>query len=327
MEMFIDDLVDVFAINIAVPDFVGIDHEHRAEFAAVKATGRIDAHLALAGKPQLLDPGLGVLANFGGIAASAALFAAVALVGAEKDVVFVKGHAIALHIFRTEGIVSALRNVQNPFMRHYSPIDRFLIHADTALRTIAGKPPATHRPYPAQEINDIEMDESQKRHVAALMRVNHAGEVSAQALYQGQSITARNPQVREKLEQAALEENDHLVWTANRLRELGAGASLLNPLWYAGSFAIGAFAGALGDRWNLGFLAETEHQVVKHLDEHIDRLPQSDLRSQAILQQMKVDEARHATTALDHGGGKLPLPVRKLMLAMSKIMTRTAYRI
>ena len=225
------------------------------------------------------------------------------------------------------GIVSAMRNVQNVFMRHYSPIDRFLIHADTALRTIAGKPPATHRPYPADEISDIDLDENQKKHVAALMRVNHAGEVSAQALYQGQSITARNQQVREKLEQAALEENDHLVWTENRLRELGAGTSLLNPLWYAGSFAIGAFAGTLGDRWNLGFLAETEHQVVKHLDEHIDKLPQNDRRSQAILQQMKVDEARHATTALDNGGGELPTPVRKLMQAMSKVMTRTAYRI
>lgn len=225
------------------------------------------------------------------------------------------------------GIVSAMRNVQNAFMRQYSPFDRFLIHADTALRTIVGKPQATHRPYPANDISDIEMDEKQKKHVAALMRVNHAGEVSAQALYQGQSITARNHQVREKLEQAALEENDHLVWTANRLRELGAGASLLNPLWYAGSFAVGAFAGALGDRWNLGFLAETEHQVVKHLDEHIDELPQNDRRSQAILHQMKADEARHATTALDHGAGELPLPVKKLMQAMSKVMTRTAYRI
>ena len=225
------------------------------------------------------------------------------------------------------GIVSAMRNVQNILMRHYSPIDRFLIHADTALRTIAGKPPATHRPYPADEISDIDLDDNQKKHVAALMRVNHAGEVSAQALYQGQSITACNHHVREKLEQAALEENDHLVWTANRLRELGAGTSLLNPLWYAGSFAIGAFAGTLGDRWNLGFLAETEHQVVKHLDEHIDKLPHNDRRSQAILQQMKVDEARHATTALDNGGGELPTPIRKLMQAMSKVMTRTAYRI
>lgn len=210
-------------------------------------------------------------------------------------------------------------------MRHYSPIDQLLIHADTALRTVAGKPLATHRSYPADNFEDISMDTADSRHVAGLMRVNHSGEVSAQALYQGQSITARNNEVREKLEQAALEENDHLVWTENRLHELGERTSLLNPIWYAGSFAIGAFAGALGDRWNLGFLAETEHQVVKHLDEHIVQLPDSDKRSRAILQQMKADEARHATIALDHGGKPLPTPVRKLMQAMSRVMTRTAY--
>jgi len=212
-------------------------------------------------------------------------------------------------------------------MRHYSPIDQFLIHADTALRTLAGKPLATHRPYPADDIEDCTMDAAESKHVAGLMRVNHSGEVSAQALYQGQSITARNKAVREKLQQAAQEENDHLVWTENRLQELGEHTSLLNPLWYMGSFAIGAFAGALGDKWNLGFLAETEHQVVRHLDEHLNKIPASDRRSRAILEQMKIDEARHATTALDHGGAALPLPVKKLMQAMSKVMTRTAYRV
>jgi ubiquinone biosynthesis monooxygenase Coq7 len=212
-------------------------------------------------------------------------------------------------------------------MRHYSPIDQFLIHADTALRTLAGRPLATHRPYPADDIEDCTMDAAESKHVAGLMRVNHSGEVSAQALYQGQSITARNKAVREKLQQAAQEENDHLVWTENRLQELGEHTSLLNPLWYMGSFAIGAFAGALGDKWNLGFLAETEHQVVRHLDEHLNKIPASDKRSRAILEQMKIDEARHATTALDHGGAALPLPVKKLMQAMSKVMTRTAYRV
>lgn len=212
-------------------------------------------------------------------------------------------------------------------MRHYSPIDHFLIHADTALRTLVGKPQATHRPYPADDQEECPLEEAESRHVAGLMRVNHAGEVSAQALYQGQAITARNDEVREKLQQAAMEENDHLVWTENRLRELGERTSLLNPLWYAGSFAIGAFAGALGDKWNLGFLAETEHQVVKHLDEHLGQIPACDRRSRAILEQMKIDEARHATTALDHGGATLPTPVKKLMQAMSKVMTRSAYRI
>jgi ubiquinone biosynthesis monooxygenase Coq7 len=210
-------------------------------------------------------------------------------------------------------------------MRHYSPIDRFLINADTALRTVIGKPLATQRPYPAEDVEDCPMDSAESRHVAGLMRVNHAGEVSAQALYQGQSITARNKQVREKLERAALEENDHLVWTENRLKELGERTSLLNPVWYAGSFTIGALAGALGDKWNLGFLAETEHQVVEHLDKHINEIPSSDNRSRVILQQMKNDEARHAATALDHGGEPLPTPVKKLMQAMSKVMTRTAY--
>ena len=210
-------------------------------------------------------------------------------------------------------------------MRHYSLIDQFLMHTDTALRTVAGKPQPTHRPYPAEDQEECPLEAAESRRVAGLMRVNHSGEVSAQALYQGQSITARNDEVREKLQQAALEENDHLVWTENRLQELGERTSLLNPLWYAGSFAIGAFAGALGDKWNLGFLAETEHQVVKHLDEHLGKIPASDERSRVILEQMKIDEAKHATTALDHGGAKLPTPVKLLMQAMSKVMTRTAY--
>ena len=210
-------------------------------------------------------------------------------------------------------------------MRHYSPIDQFLMHADTALRTVAGKPKATHRPYPADDQEECPLEASESRQVAGLMRVNHSGEVSAQALYQGQSITARNQEVREKLQEAAQEENDHLLWTENRLKELGERTSLLNPVWYAGSFAIGAFAGALGDKWNLGFLAETEHQVVRHLDEHLQKLPECDKRSRAILEQMKIDEAQHATTALNHGGAPLPAPVKKLMQAMSRVMTRSAY--
>ncbi len=210
-------------------------------------------------------------------------------------------------------------------MRHYSPIDQFLIHADTALRTVLGKPQATPRPYPAEDLEECPLNASESRNVAGLMRVNHSGEVSAQALYQGQSITARNEEVRDKLQQAAMEENDHLVWTENRLHELGERTSLLNPFWYAGSFAIGAFAGALGDKWNLGFLAETEHQVVKHLDDHLGKLPECDQRSRAILEQMKIDEAKHATTAVDHGGESLPTPVKKLMQAMSRVMTRSAY--
>jgi len=215
----------------------------------------------------------------------------------------------------------------NSSKRNYTLIDQWLMHTDTALRTILGKPVVTQRSYPAENIDDCELSDSDRRHIAGLMRVNHSGEVSAQALYQGQSITARNAEVKSKLEQAALEENDHLAWTENRLHELGDRTSLLNPLWYAGSFAIGALAGALGDKWNLGFLAETEHQVVQHLEQHLEKLPDRDKRSRAILEQMKVDEARHATTALNHGGRELPTPVKKLMRAMSKVMTRSAYRV
>ena len=213
----------------------------------------------------------------------------------------------------------------NTSKRNYTLVDQWLMHTDTALRTVAGKPVVTQRDYPAEDIDDCELDDSDRKHIAGLMRVNHSGEVSAQALYQGQSITARNEDVRSKLEQAALEENDHLVWTENRLHELNDHTSYLNPVWYAGSFAIGALAGALGDKWNLGFLAETEHQVVRHLDEHMEKLPAKDCRSKAILEQMKTDETKHATTALDHGAAELPTPVKKLMQAMSKVMTRSAY--
>lgn len=212
-------------------------------------------------------------------------------------------------------------------MRHYSPIDRLLMQADTALKTVAGKPEATQREYPAEGIDDTELSERERRHVAGLMRVNHAGEVSAQALYQGQSITSKNAEVRHKLQEAAAEENDHLVWTENRLHELGDRTSLLKPFWYAGSFTLGALAGAIGDKWNLGFLAETEKQVIKHLDSHLDQLPDSDRRSQAVLEQMKIDEAKHATTAIEHGGAELPGPVKKMMALMSKVMTKTAYYI
>ncbi len=212
-------------------------------------------------------------------------------------------------------------------MRDYTPIDRLLMNVDTALRTVAGKPLVTRRSNPAEAVEECELTDQECKQVAGLMRVNHAGEVSAQALYQGQALTARNNQVREKLEQAALEENDHLAWTESRLQELGDRTSYLNPVWYTSSLAIGAFAGALGDKWNLGFLAETEHQVVRHLDSHLEELPKQDQRSRAILEQMRIDEARHATTALNHGGADLPVPVKGLMSLMSKVMTKTTYRI
>jgi ubiquinone biosynthesis monooxygenase Coq7 len=212
-------------------------------------------------------------------------------------------------------------------MRNYTLFDQLIMSADTALRTLLGEPIVTEREYPANNISDAEFSEQEKKHIAGLMRVNHSGEVSAQALYQGQSLTSGNREIKEKLQQAALEENDHLNWTRNRINELGGHTSFLNPLWYGGSFAIGAFAGAIGDKWNLGFLAETEHQVVEHLESHLNKLPGGDLRSRAILEQMKTDELKHATTAIEHGAAELPPPVKKLMAAMSKVMTGTTYYI
>jgi 3-demethoxyubiquinol 3-hydroxylase len=169
------------------------------------------------------------------------------------------------------------------------------------------------------------MAEAQRQHAAALMRVNHTGEVCAQALYQGQALTARSSRAQDALQRAAHEETEHLAWTAGRIEELGGRKSLLNPLWYAGSFALGAAAGLLGDRWNLGFLAETERQVVEHLDGHLQRLPVEDRRSRAIVEEMRLDESRHATTAHVHGAAELPLPARALMRVASSVMTRASY--
>ncbi|MCW8855677.1 MAG: 2-polyprenyl-3-methyl-6-methoxy-1,4-benzoquinone monooxygenase [Gammaproteobacteria bacterium] len=212
-------------------------------------------------------------------------------------------------------------------MRHYSAFDQIISQADHALRTVLGKPGITERPDPSAGINESKLSDKERKQSAGLMRVNHAGEVSAQALYQGQALTARLEEVRSSMERAALEENDHLVWTEKRLEDLGDHKSFLNPLWYTGSFALGAFAGAIGDKWSLGFVAETEHQVIRHLDEHLQKLPASDARSKAILQQMKEDEAHHATIALEGGGAELPWPVKKIMQAMSKVMTTTSYYI
>ncbi|MBI3773787.1 MAG: 2-polyprenyl-3-methyl-6-methoxy-1,4-benzoquinone monooxygenase [Gammaproteobacteria bacterium] len=212
-------------------------------------------------------------------------------------------------------------------MRHYSPIDHLLFNVDQAVRTIFGQPQITERPDPAADVPETELSDAERKLAAGLMRVNHAGEVSAQGLYQGQALTARLPEVREKMERAALEENDHLAWCERRVHELGERVSLLNPFWYAGSFAIGAIAGLAGDKWSLGFVAETEHQVIKHLDDHLAQLPPQDQKSRVIVEQMKVDEAHHATVALEHGGAPLPEPIKKVMALTSKVMTETAFRI
>ncbi|SDU08061.1 2-polyprenyl-3-methyl-6-methoxy-1,4-benzoquinone monooxygenase [Geopseudomonas guangdongensis] len=211
--------------------------------------------------------------------------------------------------------------------RHYSPADRLLLQADAALRTLLPFSGQPNRPSPAQAHPDSALDEAQARHVCGLMRINHTGEVCAQALYQGQALTAKLPAVRQAMEQAADEEIDHLAWCEQRIRELGGRPSLLNPLFYGLSFGIGATAGAISDRISLGFVAATEDQVVKHLDQHLAELPTGDARSQAILEQMREDELQHATAALDAGGLRFPAPIKAGMSLLSKVMTKTTYRI
>ena len=203
-------------------------------------------------------------------------------------------------------------------------LDRLIVSFDRGLRTLFA-PAMSVRGTPGEDLPEADMDSAARRHAAALMRVNHVGETCAQALYQGQALTARTSGAHDALERAAQEETEHLAWTEQRINELGGRKSLLNPVWYAGSFALGAAAGLLGDRWNLGFLAETERQVVSHLSSHMRTLPQEDLKSRAIVEEMRGDEARHATAAIEHGAAELPAPARLLMRLASRVMTRTAY--
>lgn len=212
-----------------------------------------------------------------------------------------------------------------PAARAFDPFDRLLIEAQRALDSIAGQPVA-ERPNPAAGTAEVVLDEPERRHAAGLMRINHVGEVCAQALYSGQAAVARDPTTRADLLAAAAEETDHLAWCADRLRELDSRPSLLNPLWYAGSFAIGAMAGLRGDGWNLGFVVETERQVEAHLGEHLESLPEADLRSRAIIRVMKDDEARHADHAEAAGAKPLPPPIPTLMAAASNLMKAIAYR-
>ncbi len=208
--------------------------------------------------------------------------------------------------------------------RHYTPTDRLIGSVDQALRTLFGANSAT-RPYPAAGIAETVEQPAERRRAAALMRVNHSGEVAAQALYQGQAAVAAGASTQSALTEAAQEETDHLAWCATRIQELGGRTSLLNPLWYAGSFAIGALAGLAGDRTSLGFVAETERQVVEHLEGHLHRLPATDARTRAIVQQMTADEERHGHNALSAGGAELPAIARAMMKVTARIMTRTAY--
>lgn len=211
--------------------------------------------------------------------------------------------------------------------RRLSFADLLLTNADKALRTLAPGKVTHQRPSPADRAEDDPMSEAERRHAAGLMRVNHSGEVCAQALYQGQALTARLPGIRAEMERAANEEVDHLAWCQERLDNLGSHTSLLNPLWYGMSFGIGAAAGLIGDKVSLGFVAATEEQVCKHLESHLQTLPEQDKKSRAVVSAMLEDEARHAHMALSSGGARFPTPVKKIMSSVSRAMTKSSYRI
>ncbi len=210
-------------------------------------------------------------------------------------------------------------------VRTYTTTDVVFLLADDALTTLFGRPRTTGRENPGATVDEGRLSSFEKAQSARLMRVNHSGEVCAQALYRSQALTARSDALKKRMVQAAREENDHLRWCEDRIETLGGKKSLLNPIWYAGSFALGAVAGLIGDRWNLGFLAETERQVEKHLEGHLDRLPESDARSRAVVRQMKEDELSHATSALQAGAAELPGPVKTWMRLTSRVMTKTSH--
>jgi ubiquinone biosynthesis monooxygenase Coq7 len=211
--------------------------------------------------------------------------------------------------------------------RRYSLMDRMIIGLDEGLATLWQAPVTSNRPSPATVVDEIPLTAQEQRLVEGLMRVNHSGEVSAQALYQGQSLTARDAAIAESMKQSAVEEVDHLVWCEQRILELGGHTSYLNPVWYAGSLLFGAVAGVCGDRWSLGFITETERQVVRHLQGHLERLPVNDRKSRAILEQMKLDESHHATVALEAGAAELPGLVKRFMRLTSRLMTWSSYRL
>ena len=208
-----------------------------------------------------------------------------------------------------------------------SPLDHLIVQADRALRTLAPGKPCHERPSPSQSVNETELTDSERKHAAGLMHVNHTGEVCAQALYQGQAITAKLPQIRAEMEAAADEEIDHLAWCDERVQKLGSHTSVLNPLWYGMSFGLGATAGLISDKVSLGFVAAVEDQVCQHLESHLQQLPEQDEKSRAIVKQMLLDEAEHAQTALDAGGLRFPAPIKAGMALVSKFMTKSSYHI
>lgn len=210
-------------------------------------------------------------------------------------------------------------------IRQYSFLDKLCLSVDQAVRALSHNVETSGEVYPAKHLAQVKLDDTQSRHVAGLMRVNHAGEICAQALYHGQGVVSRSEDVQVKMRQAAMEEGDHLYWCQMRIEELGSHTSYLNPLWYAGSFCIGMVAGMVGDAWSLGFVAETERQVIKHLTGHQVQLPAQDIRSHAILQRMEQDEAKHRDEAIASGARELPKAIKSVMNVVSKVMVKTAY--
>ncbi|HTM63179.1 MAG TPA: 2-polyprenyl-3-methyl-6-methoxy-1,4-benzoquinone monooxygenase [Gammaproteobacteria bacterium] len=209
--------------------------------------------------------------------------------------------------------------------RNFTVLDKLCLGIDQALKALTNQPQTSGVPYPAKETADLEMTDQQRKHSASLMRINHAGEVCAQALYHGQAVASRSNEVQEKMQQAALEEGDHLYWCKKRLDELDSHTSYLNPLWYAGSFCIGMAAGMIGDKWSLGFVVETERQVIKHLSGHMAILPMQDQRSYEILKRMEQDEAHHRDQAVEAGAHELPDYIKSVMALTSKVMVKAAY--
>jgi ubiquinone biosynthesis monooxygenase Coq7 len=211
--------------------------------------------------------------------------------------------------------------------RNLTPLDRMLSGVNNALRTVATRAGKSPRPYPAANIDEADLDQRQRAHAAGLMRVNHAGEVAAQGLYQGHAAVAKDHKVETQMQRAANEEFDHLAWCEQRIDELGERPSRLSPLWYGGAFVMGAASGMFGDKWSLGFIAETEQQVCDHLDSHLARLPANDARSRAIVTTMRDEEAEHGQNAMEAGAAKLPRPLRHMMKLTARLMTTTAYRV
>lgn len=209
--------------------------------------------------------------------------------------------------------------------RYYTFFDRICLNIDQALRSLTDNTKSTGKAHPAKGVDETHLTDDQRKHSAALMRINHAGEICAQALYHGQGMVSRSEDIQAKMQEAALEEGDHLVWCKNRIDELGSHTSYLNPLWYAGSFCIGMAAGMVGDKWSLGFVVETERQVIKHLESHLKVLPEHDERSYKILVQMEQDEAKHRDEAIAAGANELPAVIKTVMKFTSKVMVKTAY--